>query len=75
MHLVDNLVLGVGQGLEVVVVGGPGPGTGIGVAFHEDVLAGSASGTNSVNGSLVEVKDEGLVEVVVLVVYRGGVSR
>jgi hypothetical protein len=68
VHLVDNLVLGVREGLQVVVVVGPGPGAAPGVAFDEDVLAGGASGTDSVNGSLVKVQDEGLVKVVVLVV-------
>lgn len=68
VHLVDELVLGVAQVLQVVVGLNPVPGAGPGVTLGENVLAGSASGTDGVNGSLVEVEDEGLVHVVVLVV-------
>lgn len=68
MHLVDDLVLGVGQTLHVVVVAGPGPGAGPGIALDEDVLGGGTSGTDTVDGSLVQVEDEGLIHVVVLVV-------
>jgi hypothetical protein len=68
VHLVDDLVLGVGEGLEVVVVGGPRVGAAPGVALDEDVLAGGASSTDSINGGLVQVQDEGLVKIVVLVV-------
>lgn len=68
MHLVDELVLGIRQTAQVVVVGSPRPGTGVGVALGEDVLGGSAGGTDTVDGGLVQVQDEGLVHVVVLVV-------
>lgn len=68
MHLVNKLVLGIGQGLEVVVVVGPFPGTGVGIAFDENVLVFSAGRADAVDGGLVKVEDEGLVHVVVLVV-------
>ena len=55
MHLIDNLVLGIGQGLEVVVVVGPFPGASVGVAFDEDVLVFGAGGADAVDGGLVEV--------------------
>lgn len=55
MHLVDDLVLGIGQGLEVVVCGGPFPGARVGVAFDEDVLGFGAGGADAINGGLVEV--------------------
>lgn len=38
VHLIDDLVLGVGQRGEVGVGNIPGPGTGPGVSFNEDVL-------------------------------------
>lgn len=68
MHLVDEFVLGVGKGGEVVVVVGPFPGAGVGVAFDEDVLGFGAGGADAVDGGLVEVQHEGLVHVVVFVV-------
>lgn len=68
MHLVDDLVLRVGQGLEVVVDLGPGPGARVRVALDEDVLGGGAGGADAVDGGLVQVQDECLVHVVVLVV-------
>lgn len=45
--------MGVGKGLKVIVVGGPRPGTTVAVTFDKDILASSASGTDSVNCSLV----------------------
>jgi hypothetical protein len=68
VHLVDNLVLGIGQILHVVVVAGPGPGAGPGIALDEDVLGGGAGGTDTVDGGLVQVEDKGLINVMVLVV-------
>lgn len=68
MHLVDDLVLRVIQVLQVVVVVSPGPGPGVGIALDKDVLRGCASGTDPVDGSLVQVQNERLVHVVVLVV-------
>lgn len=67
MHLVDELVLGVSQSLHVVVDVGPRPGAGPLVAFDKDVLSGTGS-ADTVDGGLVEVKNEGLVHGVVLVV-------
>ena len=74
MHLVDELVGGVGEAAHggavvagaVVVV--PRPGARVGVAFRCDVLGGGAGGADAVDGGLVEGDDEGLVHVVVLVV-------
>ena len=68
VHLVDDLVLGVGQGNQVSVDRGPGPGTRVRVALDEDVLRGGARATDGGDGGLVEVEDEGLVHIVVLVV-------
>lgn len=68
VHLVDELVGGVGEGFEVVIHSGPGPGAGVGVAFDEDGLRGGACGADAGDGGLVEVEDEGLVHVVVFVV-------
>jgi hypothetical protein len=68
VHLVDDLVLRVGESLEVVVVVGPGPGSAPGVAFNEDVLGSGTGGTDTVDSGLVQVQDNGLVHVVVLVV-------
>lgn len=68
VHLVDDLVLGIGQGLEVVVDRGPGPRAGVRVALDEDVLRGGACCPDAVDGGLVQVQDEGLVHVVVLIV-------
>lgn len=69
MHLVHDLVLRVGEGLQVVVYVDPGPGAGPGVAFDEDVLRGGACGADAVDCGLVEVQDELLVHLVVFVVW------
>lgn len=69
VHLIDDLVLAVGQARQVVVVGSPVPGTGVGVTLDEDVLCGGTSGTDTVDSSLVEVQNQGLLHVMVLVVY------
>lgn len=68
VHLVDDLVLRVRQGLEVVVDRRPGPGARVRVALDEDVLRGSPRGPDAVDGGLVQVQDESLVHVVVFVV-------
>ena len=67
MHLVDELVLWVGKSLHVVVYVGPGPCAGPLVAFDKDVLCGAGS-SDTVDGGLVEIENEGLVHGVVLVV-------
>ena len=68
VHLVDELVLGIGEGGEVGVGRVPCPGAGPGVAFGEDVLRGGAGAADGVDGGLVEVEDEVLVHVVVFIV-------
>lgn len=77
MHLVDQLVAGVGEGAHClgvgeagrgVLCGRPGPGAGVGVAFGCDVLGGRAGGADAVDGGLVELDDEVLVHVVEFVV-------
>ena len=74
MHLVDDLVLWVGEvahGGAVVaraVVQGPRPCTGVCVAFGRDVLCRGSPCADTVDGGLVEADDEGLVHVVVFVV-------
>lgn len=68
VHLVDDLVLGVGKSNHVGVGHVPGPGARPLVTLDEDVLGGGASGTDTVDGGLVEVEDKGLVHGVVLVV-------
>ena len=68
VHLVDDLVLGIGKGGHVGVGHVPGPGAGPLVTLNEYVLGGGAGGTDTVDGGLVEVEDEGLVHGVVLVV-------
>jgi hypothetical protein len=74
VHLVDDLILRVGEGLEVVVDGGPGPRAGPRVALDENVLRRGACSTDGVDGSLVEVEHERLVHVMVLVVYLVSLS-
>ena len=69
MHLVDDLVGGVGERFHVVVDLNPGPGAGPGVAFDEDVLGCGSCGADAVDGGLVEVENEGLVHVVIFVVW------
>ena len=64
MHLIDNLVLGVGKGFEVVVDGCPSPSTAVGVSFDEYVLAVCTGTTDTVDGGLVEAEDEGLLVLV-----------
>ena len=70
VHLVDNVVGGVGQAEETgaVAAGDPGPGACVDVAFDEDGLGGGAGGADAVDGGLVEGDDELLVHVVVFVV-------
>jgi hypothetical protein len=68
VHLVDELVGGVDQVRQVVVVACPVPGAGPGVAFDEDVLRGGDV-ADGVDGGLVEVQNEGLVHAVVFVVW------
>ena len=69
MHLIDDLVLGIGELLQVVVVVGPLPRPGVLVAFDEDVLGLGTRGADAVDGGLVEVQHKGLVHVVVFVVW------
>ena len=71
MHLVDDLVLRVCQGFQVVVHGGPGPCPcpGVRVSLDEDVLRCCASCADDVDGGLVEMKHQGPIHVVVLVVW------
>jgi hypothetical protein len=54
VHFVDELIRGVDQVCEVVVVARPVPGAGPGVAFDEDVLRGGDV-ADGVDGGLVEV--------------------
>lgn len=68
VHLVDDLVLGVGKGNQVGVGHVPGPGARPLVTLNENVLGSCTGGTDTVNGGLVEVEDKGLVHGVVLVV-------
>lgn len=75
MHLVHDLVLGVSETLEVVVVLRPDPGAGPGVTLNEDVLGCCACGTNGVDGDLIEVEDKGLVHIVVFVISIKDLSR
>lgn len=67
MHLIDDLIFGVGESLHVVVGVDPGPGSGPGVTLDEDGVGGTG-GADTVNGSLVEVKDVLLLHGVVFVV-------
>ncbi len=69
MHLVDDLVLRVCLGFQVVVHPGPGLTNGVRVALHEDVLRCCARCADAVDGGLVEMKHQGLIHVVVLVVW------
>ena len=60
VHFIDDLVLWIGQSLEVIVHLCPGPGTAVGVALYKNVLASSTGRSDAVDGGLVEVEDESL---------------
>lgn len=46
----------------------PSPSTGVGISLHKDVLARGTSRPDAVDGSLVELCNEGVVHVMVLIV-------
>lgn len=46
----------------------PSPSAGVGISFHKDVLARGTGRPNTVDGSLVELRNKGVVHIVVLIV-------
>ena len=68
VHLVHQVVGAVGERFQVVVDAGPGPGARPGVAFDKNRLRCRSGCADAVDGSLVEVKDQGLVHVVIFIV-------
>lgn len=46
----------------------PSPSAGVGITLHEDVLTRSTGRPNAVDGSLVELRNEGVVHIVILIV-------
>lgn len=70
MHLVDDIVVGIGQTHHGSAGSGghPGPGTRVRISLDKDGLRRRASGTNAVDGCLVQLIDQGVVHVVIFVV-------
>lgn len=70
MHLIDNVILRIGQGSHrgVGSGGNPCPCTGVGISFYEDGLGCGSCSSDAIDGCLVKVSNEGIVHVVVFIV-------
>jgi hypothetical protein len=70
MHLIDDVVMRIGQCSHGGVGAGryPSPSTGVGVAFDEDSLRRGTCSTDAVDSGLIQVADKGVVHVMVFIV-------
>lgn len=74
MHLENYLVLWVTESLHVIILIHPGPGASPGIFFNKDELRGGSGGADAINGSLVQLQNDLLLDIAVLVVCYNLIS-